>query len=179
MEINFRPIVYMRDRTHTYLWLRDLGGCGQFLTMESGVIERVSLTLSGGVYHVTHNDARWELTPHPYDPIQAFKKYRDSFLERSEAAATELSVVLSLEPGPKPVRNQVEKPVAISTKPEKKARNSPIGGGYTLAQMCQELGIDPSDARKMLRNKKIEKPQGKWEWTNPEAAESVRKALIK
>lgn len=181
MELNFRPIVYMRDRTHTYLWLRDSKGRGVFLTMESGTIERVSLGQVGGVYQVTHNDTRWELTPHAYDPILAFQKYHESLLGRSDQAAMELDAILSLEPGPKPAVVVVEKAPIQSTKPAKPPKASKGSkastGGYTLADLCKELGIGPSDARKTLRNKKVEKPQGKWEWPSREAAEPVRKAL--
>ena len=174
MELNFRPVVYMRDRTHTYLWLRDVKGKGVFLTMESGTIEVVKLNFSDDAYHVIHADIHWQLIPHSYDPILAFKKYHDSLLTKSEQAAEELSTILSLEPGPKPDKKVVEK---LSLSPSKKAQST--GGGYSLADLCKELGIDPSDARKTLRNKKIEKPQGRWEWANPESADHIRKALTK
>jgi len=175
MELNFRPVVYMRDRTHTYLWLRDENGKGVFLTMESGVIEVVKLNLADEAYHVIHADVHWQLTPHPYDPILAFKKYHDSLLVKSEQATEELAAILSLEPGPKPTKKVVEKLANPTT--FNKAKKERISGGYSLAELCKELGIDPSEARKALRNKKVEKPSGKWEWPNREAAEAVRKAL--
>lgn len=177
MELNFRPVVYMRDRTHTYLWLRDVKGKGVFLTMESGTIEVVKLNFSDDAYHVTHADIHWQLTPHQYDPILAFKKYHDSLLNKSEQAAEELAIILSLEPGPKPDKKVAEK-LAIVQVPSK-AKKERVFGGYSLAEMCKELGIDPSEARKTLRNKRVEKPSGKWEWPNREAAEATREALTK
>lgn len=177
MELNFRQVTYMRDRTHTYLWLRDQGSRGTFLTIESGTIEVVSLNLSDGVYHILYDGVMWQLTPYQYDPISAFKKYHDSLLNRTDEAAAELAEILALEPGPKPLRKPVvQKPMAV-IKEAKKVKS--IGAGYTLSQMCSELNMDPSEARKTLRNKGIEKPQGKWEWPNREAAEAVRKVLSK
>lgn len=180
--LNQRPIVYMRDRTHTYLWIRDESEfVGLFLTMDTGTITLARVNIEDGVYRV-YEDAEhsWDLVPYEYNPQKAFLKYQDSLLDRTPKAEAEMLAILALFPGPLP------KPkVRLATVPqtaEPKARSvasKASGGGYSLAQLCTEIGMDPSKARKILRNKKIEKPGGKWEWASAEAASSIRTALGK
>lgn len=183
MKINFRPTVYLRDRTHTYLWLRDEDESGIFLTLDSGVVEVVTIPIHWenreGSYRVWVDKVTYDdLVPYDYPPIKAFKKYQDSLLERSEEAEAEMVAILALEPGFTLAKRKIRggTPPALVVKTRSKAPKTP-GGGYSLAQLCAELGIDPSEARKTLRGAKIEKPGGKWEWPNAEAAASVRKAL--
>lgn len=49
-------------------------------------------------------------------------------------------------------------------------------GLVTLAEICEELKIEPRDARKTLRNK-VEKPDAGWAWPADEAAKV--KAILK
>lgn len=42
---------------------------------------------------------------------------------------------------------------------------------YTLSQICEELGVPPSKARKALRSKRLKPPSGKWEWTENEVGQ--------
>lgn len=49
-------------------------------------------------------------------------------------------------------------------------------GLVTLAEICEELNIEPRDARKTLRNK-VEKPDSGWCWT-PDEAKKI-KAMLK
>ena len=50
---------------------------------------------------------------------------------------------------------------------------------YTLADLCGEIGMDPSKARKLLRAKGKKPPDGAWKWPNKEAAKSIRRFLKK
>jgi hypothetical protein len=188
----------MRDRTHTYLWLRDDRAYGYFLTMDTGSVTVAKVPLEiltekvgkkmveTRRYEVfADKETSWELIPYDYNPLQAFKKYHDSELARSEEAETEMLAVLSLDPTIKAVRKMTAATV-ISTAPEKarsKSSKEPkapkTAGGYSLGQLCAEIKMDPSEARKILRTAKIEKPGGKWEWPNAEAAMHIRMALGK
>jgi len=175
MKINFRPIVYMRDRTHTYLWVRDgRGDYGYFLTMDPGTIELVKIPKEDGTYRVWQDkEHSWDLVPYAYDPMKAFWKYHDSLLDRSPAAERELCAILDCEP-----RKVKPKPIAATQAAAAAKRGTPPpGSDYSLTQLCQELGIDPSDARKTLRRKGVEKPGSQWAWATSEAAEAARKAL--
>lgn len=51
-----------------------------------------------------------------------------------------------------------------------------IPGGIPLKKLCADVDIDPKDARRCLRAKKVEKPGGRWEWT-PERAEEIKVIL--
>lgn len=49
--------------------------------------------------------------------------------------------------------------------------------GYTLKDLCSELGIPPAQARKALRSKGKKAPDGGWKWPNSEAAKSIKEIL--
>ncbi len=49
--------------------------------------------------------------------------------------------------------------------------------GISIADIAEELGITPAEARKHLRALEIEKPEGGWNWANEKAAAPVRKQL--
>lgn len=48
-------------------------------------------------------------------------------------------------------------------------------GSVSLKDICSELGIDPSKARRILR-KKLDN-QGRWEWSDPEIIKKVKNIL--
>ena len=52
-------------------------------------------------------------------------------------------------------------------------------GEYTLADLCGEIGMDHSKARKLLRAKGKNPPEGTWKWPNREAAKAIRRFLKK
>lgn len=52
-----------------------------------------------------------------------------------------------------------------------------IPDGIPLKKLCALVDIDPRDARRCLRAKKIEKPGGRWEWTK-ERSEEIKVILI-
>lgn len=49
--------------------------------------------------------------------------------------------------------------------------------GYTLKDLCLELGISPAMARKALRSKGMTAPEGGWRWPSPEAAKGIKEIL--
>lgn len=176
MKINFRPTVYMRDRTHTYLWIRDEDYEGLFLTMDSGSItlERIPLTgLKDDKIYTVYQDSKttWELTPYRYDFLKALDKYHTSLLARTDEAEAEMAALLGVAPRPQVVTHQPKPMRAAGAHPE------PLGRGYSLSQLCLELKMDPGEARQRLRKTKVQKPGGSWSWPNAEAALSVRKLL--
>jgi len=48
---------------------------------------------------------------------------------------------------------------------------------YTLLDLCGEIGMDPSKARKLLRAKGKRPPNGTWKWPNKKDARSIKKFL--
>lgn len=89
--------------------------------------------------------------------------------EKLQLRREEPIVVKSPSPISKP-KTKVEKP--LRTKKEST-------GEYTLVDLCEEIGMDPAKARKLLRSKGKKPPEGTWKWPNKEAAKSIRRFLKK
>lgn len=177
ITIDFRQRIFMRDGTHTYLWLRDGRSYGYFLTMDTGSIEVVKLEMNHGIYRVYKSGQEyWDLEPfeEPYSFEKAVRMYWESTLGRSERAEREMCDILGTEPGCRAIRDmgtpqpKQEKPASAPKQPS---------GGFSLAELCAEINVSPSDARKLLRGR-VEKPGSKWEWPNKEAAAGVRAILM-
>ena len=60
-------------------------------------------------------------------------------------------------------------------KEPKKARVDK-SGLITIGSIAEELGIDAGEARKILRSKKVEKPEAGWAWSEDEV-DSIKKLL--
>lgn len=194
ITVDFTPTltkVYSRRRTHFYLHLRDADGEGLFLTIEPGPISvvRCPLVIPEGAHHSVYRvcfgkDDFEDLEPRVYDFTEAVRKWHDSQLGRTAGAEREMRRILGL----KELEESVTDADLARERPEpKRARKGPSevkartlgtsGSGYTLQELCTELGIDPTTARKYLRQAKAEKPGGRWEWPNPEAAASIKTLL--
>lgn len=66
-----------------------------------------------------------------------------------------------------------------STKKEK-APKAPKGDVVTLAQICEELGVEGRIARRKLRGSDIQKPGKQWEWTpGHEDIDRIKELLAK
>jgi len=170
MKLDFHQRTYMRDGTHTYLWLRDEEFEGVFLTMDSGEIEVVKVPRDGeGQYRVSWGAGKVSVLT-PYDPDnfeKALWVYARSTLSKSEDAKRELAAWIGGEV-PTPPRRKLKRKEA----PKKEPRPSAATGGLSLGDICQELGIEPSEARKALR-KQFQKPGSSWAWATREDAEPV------
>lgn len=172
MNLDFHQRTYMRDGTHSYLWLRDEEFEGVFLTMDSGEIEVVKVPRDGeGQYRVAWGAGKVSvLTPYEPDNFErALWIYARSTLSKSEDAQHELSSWLGGNV-PKPPRRKLKR--AATESAPKSPRPSVATGGLSLQDICQELGIEPSEARKALR-KQFQKPGSSWAWATREAAEPV------
>lgn len=77
----------------------------------------------------------------------------------------------------------VKAPTPTGRKPRERKRAETRGKepspDYTLADLCGEIGMDPSKARKLLRAKGKKPSDGAWKWPNKEAAKSIRRFLKK
>lgn len=173
--LDFRARVYFKN-THSYLWIRDGRNYGYFLTLESGSIDLVKVKRSeDGSYGIMG----WNLRPEPNkDFIKAIRVYHNSTLLKTPVAIQEISIILGLSPRPvkeeSAIKTDIGKPIS---KPKAEKIILPKGDTYTLAHICQELKLEPAEARRRLRNQKIEKPSSSWSWPNKMAAESVIRAL--
>jgi hypothetical protein len=177
LTLDFTSRVYVRDRTHTYLFLREKKDKGYFLTMDNGVIEVVKVPLEEGEFRVWKaNEGEVEekvariyhkLTPVEYDPMKAIMVYWNSTLDKSVAADRELRLLLGM---------QVQDP-GDSTPSNGAKRVTNPDRGISLADLCLELDLEGSQARKILRTQGVEKPGDRWEWTDPDQANSVKEIL--
>lgn len=151
--------VFMRNKTHTYLMLTRAEHSGRFLTLESGTIEVVKVPLIGDTFLVDQD----ELVPYEYEFLKAVEKYATSHLHKTPEAQAEITALLD------------GRPIVAPPEPVKKPPKAQLaaGSGYSLADLCKDAGIDPGEARKKLRQAKVEKPGGRWEWPSAEAASSL------
>lgn len=152
------PTVFIQS-THTFIKVGD-----KFLSMVKGHIGLYRLQEEDGVYF-------WEgepLQPLDYKRKDAVRKYHTSTLSRTHAADQAIRGVLGEEEGAgRVVDAPRERKSQKKTPPQKKA------DGYSLASICQELGVSPSEARKELRRQKIKKPGSRWEWTDAEERDNI------
>lgn len=176
--LDFTARVYFRDRTHTYLFLRMKKDKGHFLTMEDGIIEVVKVPFEEGEFRVWKANegeveervARiyYKLTPVDYDPMKAIMVYWNSTLDKTVAADRELRLLLGMQTqGPEDPRSPSLAKKATAGKDRE----------ISLADICLELDMEGSQARKILRTMGIEKPGERWEWPNPEQASSIKEML--
>lgn len=173
LTIDFSPPVprcYVRDKTHTYIWLRDKGHMGIFLTLEPGTIEVVKVRLEDGVYRV-NGMKEDKLVPIQYELLAAIRIYHESTLSKSPAAQREIANLLGLDASDIP--DDIPEPAKEKKAPTTKS----TGTMFSLSDLCAELGIEPSVARKKLRGK-VEKPGGRWEWATQEELDNVKGYLI-
>lgn len=140
----------------------------------------------------------YDLEPYVYDFKQAVKNYHSSLLARTVAAEREMRRILDLPPldsslsdesvigetpklGTKPtgaVKGLREPSQERQPKQPKEPKPERVKG-YSLAQLCAELKVDPTEARKALRGSKVQKPGGTWEWASKEAAAAARAVIEK
>lgn len=166
LTLNFHHRVYLRHKTHTYLWIKDTDHSGYFLTMESGMIEQVKASRTDDRYQVSLDGKDWDLEPmHPDNFAKALQVYNDSTLEKSNQAAR----ILEEFAGP---ANPTSRAVRKKVQPEKKQLAPTKVTGLDLATICKELGIEPGAARRALRGK-VQKPGSSWSWPNREALAPV------
>lgn len=157
-------MVYMRDKTHTYLMLSRNDYNGRFLTLDSGTIEVVSVPLIDGCFYVGHD----QLMPYSYDFLKAVEKYANSHLQKTPEAQAELAALLG----------QPQVPLAqLPVKTPPKALPEASVGPYTIIDLARDTGLSPEEIRKRLRKLKVERPGGRWEWPSVEAAEPLRSLL--
>lgn len=82
-------------------------------------------------------------------------------------------------------RQQIRKEPLVVKAPPEPPRRRKTGSkkdpkeGYTLKDLCSELGVSPATARKLLRSKGKSAPEGGWKWKNAEEASSIKKFLKK
>lgn len=132
---------------------------------------------------------------HPYLLCSPFARYvSKGTMERffspcgkpQEATEPMVSVTQEIEWEKKQLRREaplvVKAPTPISrprAKQERAHRERTGSKEYTLADLCGEIGMDPTKARKLLRAKGKKPPEGTWKWPNKEAAKSIRRFLKK
>lgn len=71
----------------------------------------------------------------------------------------------------------ISRPKAKEKKPTRTKKE--FTGEYTLGDLCREIGMDPSRARKLLRAKGKKPPEGVWKWPDQESARSIKRFLKK
>lgn len=79
----------------------------------------------------------------------------------------------------------VKAPTPTERKPKRKEREKirrrekESSTDYTLADLCGEIGMNPSKARKLLRASGKKPPEGTWKWPSKKDARSIERFLRK
>ena len=84
---------------------------------------------------------------------------------------------------PKKVTEEVRLPaqskLTPASKKAPKALSAPAKDRYTLKDLCMEIGMEPSQARRLLRSSGQKTPSGGWVWDSPKEVEGVKRFLKK
>lgn len=189
MIIDFTPRVWLRDHTHSYILLREEDGVGVFLTIEPGHVAIVRLERLGDGFTVHDGGHTWHLQPHRYDPSKAVNRFWISTLDKTQEAVDEMARFLGVEPHPtefkepEPKRKPVRRPKAekrrIAEAEAKAEAKAASATAYTVQDMAEELGLEPTEVRKALRVGKVNKPGSRWEWEDREVAVFATKGVFK
>lgn len=59
----------------------------------------------------------------------------------------------------------------------KRSRSSTGGGIITLKDICDNISMNPSQARRILRSKGMKAPSEGWQWNSKEESENIKKIL--
>lgn len=75
--------------------------------------------------------------------------------------------------------SRYEEPKAkVKKETTSKPKRASTGTAISLKDICDELKVDPTKARRVLRKSDIDKPGGNWEWEDPQVIAKI-KALLK
>lgn len=142
-------------------------GDDRFLTIDNSVIKVVSVPKG------SEKRRRWRDYSGAKSLAEAVEVFEKSVLPKTPEAAREICRLLG-----KPVKERE----ATVVRQEASARPAPAAkpvAGYSLAKLCEELKIDPFEARKALRAAKAKKPGGRWEWATKDDAKDAIEILKK
>lgn len=93
---------------------------------------------------------------------------------------SEVSVLKEIEWEQKQIRGSepivVKAPLQKVRRIRRSGRTITTAGGYTLKEICSELGIPPASARRVLRSRG-RAPEGGWRWSSPQEVEEVKSFL--
>ena len=155
------------------------GFCTRWATYEALLI-----ALNGREYSLVDPDMGWYETEDEQLRFRLMGDVDDLLTERPrrnwlppEPIYSQLRQAAGLVKTPdtphKPLENEVREKNRTRTK-----TRAPVSrdGLVSIGDICDEIGMNPRDARKILRNK-VEKPDAGWAWT-PKDAEAI-KALLK
>lgn len=162
LSLDFTDRVFMYEKTHSYILVESTKNHETFLRLGNGVIEAIKMGKA--------SKTREELVPHKYDFYKAAKIFYASPLGRSSRIERILRDILGIST--LDVVDDGEEGVIEDGAPVPEKQ----GAAYTLADLCQEIKMDPAQARKLLRGR-IQKPDGGWRWATREEASMVRAIL--
>ena len=160
ITMDFSPRVFMEDKTHSYLLVEPGKNNDLFMRFGNGCIELVKLGKS--------STTRLALVPQVYDYYRALEHYLNSQLSKT----TRVERILKEQLGISTEGLVVAEDEAEEPKKALKTQNHE----YTLQELCTELNMNPTGARKVLRGR-IEKPENGWKWTEKADVDLVRAVL--
>lgn len=107
-------------------------------------------------------------------PAEGDKKPADE-TPKTDTAEPPTPAPEASKPADKPAGKKDEAPTPKGT--PKEDTPAAAGEGYTIQELCKEIGIEPTEARKILRAQKVQKPGGRWAWADKKAAAPIKKII--
>ena len=137
--------------------------------------------------------SQFQLSEGHLDP---FTSRKNEAQEIAEEVLKECEALVEPEPEPRTPKKKAKKKTKKKVKgdptsqkkgkPKKKTKPRKKGEveskreevqSTTLKEICDELGITPAAARRILRKEKVGKPGGSWSWTCTQEIEKIRSLL--
>lgn len=190
ITVDFKRRVLFNRHRNVHLLVHEGRNISQFLTMASGSIEVLKLgrdQVATELFHLPNYDDQF---------YHALEVMHNSTLRKSPRAERLIQGLLTsyIKPGQlmsdddpaeltqrKAAKRQARKNrQADKSKPTRRGRKEatpPTASGqdtFTLEALCEELGIEPGQARSRLRRAKAEKPGARWVWP-----ENLRDSITK
>ena len=126
-----------------------------------------------GWYETDDGELRFRVIEPQGNDLISKKPEREDW-SPGEPALTQLKMaagIVTESNAHKPVVNEVRE----SNKRKTRVKSVPKDGLISIGEICEELKINPRDARKILRNR-VEKPDAGWAWP-PSEVPSIKKLL--
>jgi predicted DNA-binding ArsR family transcriptional regulator len=148
-----------------------------FLT---GKDKKVDYNLFKSDYRLAEdNEEVLPIIPNPLDEIQEAKERATEVMrEAEESMKKPETTIIRIDFTEKKEKQPKEKKESTKEPKEPKAKKVSTGTATSLKDICDELKVDPTKARRILRKSDIEKPGGSWEWEDPQVIAKI-KALLK
>lgn len=146
------------------------------LKNREGIERRIGYDLFKSQYQLSEGHLSHQKTPGGARELAQEVLIECSEITQEQKAKSKKSSRRGEETKPKSKKSSNKK--SSNKKSSKKENSEETKATTTLKDICGELGITPSAARRILRKEGVEKPGNSWSWTSPTDIAKI-KGLLK